>query len=159
MMEITIVLILIGIMVAFAIPQFSTAIEKAKTGEARGVLSAIYQAQKARYLDTGQYAKGAVAGSLADYVTLPNATKHYNLIFARCGDDVSECASPPTDTESCGPSFGGSGTSYGYFGDLISTSSVYRYKLMILEDGRIVCEETIDHHCDELCVQLGFDPY
>jgi len=55
LIELMIVVVIIGILAALAIPRFMAASKKAKISEAKGVLKQIYVAAEAYYQETGGY--------------------------------------------------------------------------------------------------------
>ena len=55
LIELMIVVVIIGILAALAIPRFMAASKKAKISEAKGILKQVYIAAEAYYQENGQY--------------------------------------------------------------------------------------------------------
>ncbi|MCP4684607.1 MAG: prepilin-type N-terminal cleavage/methylation domain-containing protein [bacterium] len=65
LIELMIVVVIIGILAALAIPRFMQATIKAKQSEAKTVLKQIYTLERAYRQETGSYLAGANAAALA----------------------------------------------------------------------------------------------
>jgi type II secretion system protein G len=65
--ELMIVVVIIGILAALAIPRFMAASKKAKISEAKGVLKQIYTAAEAYYQENGQYPPAHSGGAGAGF--------------------------------------------------------------------------------------------
>jgi len=68
LLELVVVIIIIGILVTFAAPQYIMAVQKAKAAKAKQHISLIHQAEKMYYQEQGQYSP--LVGSSADYSEL-----------------------------------------------------------------------------------------
>ncbi len=55
LIELMIVVVIIGILAALAIPRFMAASKKAKVSEAKGILKQVYVASEAYYQENGEY--------------------------------------------------------------------------------------------------------
>jgi len=79
LLELLIIIIIIGILAAIAIPGFSKAVEKTKVKDAQAVLSAVHSAEKIYYLDQGSFGTldpdPAQSNTLVtnNYITNPNS--------------------------------------------------------------------------------------
>ncbi|MDD4202358.1 MAG: type IV pilin protein [Candidatus Omnitrophica bacterium] len=71
MLELLMVIIVIGILASLAIPQYQSFMEKARTAEARNVISSIKSAQELYFLEHGWY--GGVDVINNNYVTFPTS--------------------------------------------------------------------------------------
>ena len=56
LIELLIVVLIIGILAAVAVPQYQLSVEKSRANTALAVLKTIFQAQEAYYLEHGEYA-------------------------------------------------------------------------------------------------------
>ena len=68
LLELLIVVVIIGILATFAVPQFLKATERAKLGKGQNTLSLISQGLKMYYGDKGKFT--AAIGDLDDYVEI-----------------------------------------------------------------------------------------
>ena len=69
LIELMIVVVIIGILAALAIPRFMAASKKAKISEARGVLKQIYTQAESYYQENGQYPPAHSSGGFNDAST------------------------------------------------------------------------------------------
>jgi type IV pilus assembly protein PilE len=77
LIELMIVVVIIGILAALAIPRFSVAATKAREKEADGILKSVYVAQAGFYAKTGAYA-GDVANLDQVGWSPPTGLQHYS---------------------------------------------------------------------------------
>jgi prepilin-type N-terminal cleavage/methylation domain-containing protein len=76
LVELTVVIVIVGVLAAFGMPRFLKSVEKSKAAEAFGYLSAVRSAQE-RY----QSQQGSYAGSVAD-LDIQYATPRYFRVGA-----------------------------------------------------------------------------
>ena len=74
--ELMIIVFIVAILTAMAIPGFNKAMENAREKEAKSALELIYRAQRSYRLDQGTYAS-AFSGGFAAYVDNPNNQEAY----------------------------------------------------------------------------------
>jgi prepilin-type N-terminal cleavage/methylation domain-containing protein len=100
LIELMIVVVIIGILAALAIPRFSQASDRAKEKEADGILKQIHTLQTAYHANTSVYA--ATFAALVEVGwEAPQALKHYTMPTApgtATGGDV--CMDPTPTTAS-----------------------------------------------------------
>lgn len=131
MIEIMIVCVVIGVLVAIAFPSYRIQMLKIRNQEAVPILTALWEGQKEYHRKNGAY-----SADINDIdVTIPSS-KHF---FAPTLED--------TGTLDC------NGTGIPYVAKMLTRKD--GYKLYILEDGRIVCQLTDCH--SEICIRMGFE--
>ena len=128
-MELIIVVVIIGVLAAVALPTYRIQMLKIKNQEAIRALMAVWDAQKDYYRTTGAYA--AIMGNLD--VEFPSGLKYFS------GPNV--VAGTPS---SCG------GPAASVLATAVSLTE--GYTLSVLDDGRVVCSPCADARC----AQMGF---
>lgn len=106
LIELIMVVVIIGILAAFAVPQYLKAVERAKGGKARHALSLIAQAEKMYRADNDTYIIAASGGfdaatGLGSYVELADIDADDDWDYAV--SDVSTSAFVATATRKAGP--------------------------------------------------------
>jgi prepilin-type N-terminal cleavage/methylation domain-containing protein len=76
LIELMIVVVIIGILAALAIPRFSNASDRAKEKEADGILKQIYTLQEVHHAANGAFTADVAALTALGYQA-PTALKHY----------------------------------------------------------------------------------
>ena len=74
--EVIVVIIILGILTALALPSFSSSVEKTKTGEGVQILEALRNAQNLYKFENGSFADDSNIGEL--HITIPSQLKHFN---------------------------------------------------------------------------------
>ncbi|HYH78456.1 MAG TPA: prepilin-type N-terminal cleavage/methylation domain-containing protein [Longimicrobium sp.] len=99
LIELMIVVVIIGILAALAIPRFSKASDRAKEKEADGILKQVYTLQQTYYAQWGSYAT-----SVNDLQTVgfeaPTTLKNYTWAATSIGNGVCLAKSPTGATHS-----------------------------------------------------------
>lgn len=72
LVELIMVVIIIGILATFALPQYVTAIERTRVGKAKHALSLVIQANKMYYAENSAYT--TVMSTLNGYIEMPDVT-------------------------------------------------------------------------------------
>jgi prepilin-type N-terminal cleavage/methylation domain-containing protein len=89
LIELMIVVVIIGILAALAIPRFSQASDRAKEKEADGILKQIHTLQTAYFADKGEF-----AGDFTELMEVgweePSNLKHYDMPASPDGDVCME---------------------------------------------------------------------
>ena len=100
LVEIIVVIIIIGMMAAFALPRFGTTVEVTRASEGRQILTALWAAQRKYAIDNGRYANDtadldtrvnsqlftvAVSANRATLATVSRTTGEYELVIAENG--------------------------------------------------------------------------
>jgi type IV pilus assembly protein PilA len=78
LVELMIVIVIVGILSAVAIPNFLAQTEKAKATEAKASLAATLKQAQANYVESGSDPKTAIADMATDYKTPTNGTTKFN---------------------------------------------------------------------------------
>lgn len=88
-MELIVVIIIVGVIAAVALPNFAFVIEQMKAKEAEGILKVLLQAQNDYYLENGYY-----SDTIDDLgVEIPGSNDFDNYtIVAECDDSGTPCA-------------------------------------------------------------------
>ena len=161
MIEITVVMIVLGILASLAFPSYMIAVEKAKTAEAMNTLSAIYRAQLRHKIEHGLYATGAINGCSVSSseancldVNIPSSSNFYSPDLD-CTANTQDCPSGfgPHYAPPCG-------SLHGFFASVTRTvGAPYSYTLYMLDNGEIECFSILQggpDFCHGICAQLGF---
>ena len=130
-MELIIVVIIIGVLAAIALPSYRIQMLKIKNQEGVRILMALWEGQKDYHRENGVYATDR---NNLD-VTIPSS-KHFQ------DPELND-----TSTRDC------NGTPRLYLAKILTQRD--GYGLYVLEDGRVVCE-FIDCH-DPICIRMGFE--
>ena len=125
-MEILVVIVIIGVLAAIALPSYNIQMRKMKNQEAVRILTAVWEAQKDYYRENGVY-----TNDIANLAIDTAFKNFYNL-------DVL-----PAPSVMCN-------NNQPYLAKLTANDNSYR--LYALEDGRIVCTPCPG----SLCAKMGF---
>jgi prepilin-type N-terminal cleavage/methylation domain-containing protein len=87
LIELMIVVVIIGILAALAIPRFSNASDRAKEKEADGILKQIYTIQEVHHAANGGFTADVAALTALGYQA-PTALKHYGAPTITATDAV-----------------------------------------------------------------------
>lgn len=133
MIELMIVIVVIGVLAAIALPSYRIQISKMKNQEAVRILMALWEAQKDYYRENGVYT--ADINDLA--IDIP-APKHFINFDVLDGTPPVTCSgSPRTPLASM-------------------EANDSSYTLYALVDGRVVCKPASGGCPGSLCPQMGF---
>ena len=132
--EITIVIIILGVIIGLALPNFLTQIRKVRNQEAIGILTTVYSAQIDYQKENGQF-----ADNVNDLDVSFSGIKNFFFINHLTGTIFCQQ---------------GTGGSLVYMGSLKANSN--DYTLYILSDGRIVCTGQNGDCLDPICTKMGF---
>ena len=152
--ELTVIIVILGILATIALPNFNTFVERQKAQEAVTELLALYDAQQASHQETGYYHWGT-DNLLNNFVDFPDPI-YFDIPSIYCGKGHgAECLELPGGEQTANSCMG-LGT-IGMLAEMRRLNSPYKYKLMVFEDGRVVCRETsAPFSCQGLCASLGF---
>ena len=84
LIELVVVIIIVGILAAMGFTQYTKMVEKGRTAEGKSVLGSLRTAQRARYLETGNYT-AAIADLPVEAPTACTATHYYRYTCANTG--------------------------------------------------------------------------
>ncbi len=96
LMEIIVVLVIIGVIVAFFLPNYNTPMQQARAANAQNNLLAIYSAQKNYYNNNGNYCYNTGANTCAD--TLADINTNLSLNIQDDGTYLYQC---PNNSFTC----------------------------------------------------------
>ncbi|MBI5150710.1 MAG: prepilin-type N-terminal cleavage/methylation domain-containing protein [Candidatus Omnitrophica bacterium] len=131
-MELIVVVVIVGVLAAVALPSYKIQMLKMKNQEAIRVLTAVWEAEKDYYRENGVYGN---PNSLD--VVIPQMKNFTNLQLST--STVTACS--------------GLSVAFRIHVDSIDSS----YRLFILEDGRFLCRRLSAYPCtDNFCLQRGF---
>ena len=133
MMELVIVIVIIGVMAAIALPSYRIQVKKMKNQEAVRILMVLWEAQKDYFRENGAYTTSI--GDLA--IDIP-APKHFINLTVRDGTPPVTCGGSPRDP----------------LASMEANDS--SYTLYALVDGRVVCKPASGGCPGSLCPQMGF---
>ncbi len=130
-MELIIVVIIIGVLAAVAIPSYRIQTLKMKNQEAVRILMTVWEAQKEYYRENGVYTTDI--NSLSIDIPMPK-----NFEFPQLNDTTTMICAGPAQL---------------YLARMGTNSA--DYKLFVLEDGRIVCQY-MGNCTVPICAKMGF---
>lgn len=139
-MELMIVVVIIGVLTAIALPSYRIQVNKMKNQEAIRVLMVLWEAQKEYYKENGSYLAGDIDDINADLgVEIPQPKNFWNVQVFN--------AAPTTCT--AGPQI--------LLASMIAIGGgAGGYALSVLEDGRVTCAPLIGPCPGSLCTKMGF---
>ncbi len=144
LIELLVVVLIIGILVAIALPQYQKAVEKARVAEARVILNAIYKNWQFCELQYGANAAECdSAGPLFDHteIDLPGVTK-------------TDCVDSSPCIKTADWVFEGDGADL-YANRIKNGSAVYFLDIAQFGEGRAVCYNGSENFCNKLCGSDG----
>jgi type IV pilus assembly protein PilE len=107
LLELLIVVIVISVLASFAVPQYLTAVERAKGAKAQNALGLISQAEKMYRAENDVYinfAAGAADGTLGDYIELTEVDNDQDWTYTVTGSSAT--AFTATATRAAGANSG-----------------------------------------------------
>lgn len=107
LIELLIVVIVVGVLASFALPQYSNAIERAKAGKARHSLGLIAEAEKMCRANTDAYVgfgAGGANAALGDYIELAEVDADTDWDYDVTGPTPTTF--PAVATRTAGPKVG-----------------------------------------------------
>ena len=102
LVELMVVIVIVGILAAVAIPKFLDASHKAKASEFPTVLTSIYTAEQAQQAETGLYASSMTSLTTAAVVDIPSSEWFSYSIDQNTGDWSKDFYGTATATVSFG---------------------------------------------------------
>lgn len=139
--EITVVIIILGLLAAVALPQYQIYMERAKTQEAAQILLSLLDAQFEYRRENSAYAT-----DITDLqIEMDTAPQHFQPIDLTGAGGTVACTA-------------GTGTNIIWAAKMTETND--RYELFVLDNGRVVCSGgTSGDQCDAaICRRLGYRP-
>ena len=133
MIEVIVVIVIIGVLAAIAMPSYRIQMLKVKNQEAVRILTVLWEAQKDYFRDNGPYFAGDVNTVLNFAVTIPTP-KNFQDVVADDGTSFVDCG----------------GLAQNYLASIQDSTGIYT--LYVLTDGRIVCTPCPG----SLCTKMGF---
>jgi len=129
--EVLITIVVLGVLISLALPNYSTVIERGRTAEAVSILGVLHEAQKLYQFENGTWSNDP---DLLEVTYENNAIKYYDETTLTGRDGATEC----TAAKLCVASI---------------EDSNNRYRLLIDEDGVITCEWVSG---PVLCAKFGY---
>lgn len=132
-MELLVVIVIIGVLSAMAMPSYRIQMSKMKNQEAVRILMVLWEAQKDYYRGNGVY-----TSDINDLAIDIPAPKHFTNLDVRDGTPPVPCSGPPEMPLA------------------IMEANDASYTLYALVDGRVVCKPASGGCPGPLCTQMGF---
>ena len=132
-MELIIVVVIIGVLAAVALPTYRIQMLKMKNQEAVRILMFLWEAQKEYDRENGGY-----TSDIGDLAIDPPVPKHFINLGVSDGTPPVSCTPPPKKT----------------LASMEANDS--SYTLYVLVDGRVVCKPASGACPGSLCTQMGF---